>query len=117
AILDTDVHTVSFWLKLNAASADWGQIIAFRPAGSDRSPGIWTTAGANCIHWRYDPGSTGPALCAGPGGENAFFNVGIWYQITGVKNGDTFTLYVNGTQVESGSVANPKTPGSASIEM
>ncbi len=117
AILNTDTHTISFWIKFNTNSTYWGQILDYRPAGSDRSPGIWTYSGSNCIHWRYDPGNSGPTSCGGPAGENTYYTVGEWYHITGVKNGGTFTFYVNGVQQEQGAVPNPKTAGNASVEM
>src|SRR5258708_18344531 len=116
SLLDTDVHTISFWLKFNADSNQWGQVMDFRPPGTDRSPGIWAYAGYDCLHWRYDPGNTAGTSCAGPAGERSSFSPGQWYYITGVKNGGTFTCYVNGSQKEQNAVANPKTSGSAAVE-
>lgn len=117
SILDTDVHSISFWIKFNADSTYWGQIFAFRPAGTDRSPGIWTYSGANCIHWRYDPGNSGPTSCGGPTGENTYFSLQTWYHVVGVKDGGTFKFYVNGAEAGSGGVANPKTSGASTINM
>ena len=116
AVLNTDTHTIAFWIRLNANSTYWGQILAYKAGGSDRSPGIWTYSGSNCIHWRYDPGNTGVS-CGGPAGESTYFTIGQWYYVVGVKNGATFTFYVNGTQQAQPTVANPKTAGSAAIEM
>ena len=117
SILNNNTHSIAFWIRFNANSTNWKQILAYKAGSSDRSPGIWTYNGANCIHWRYDPGNTGPADCAGPNGESTYFTIGEWYHIVGVKNGATFTFYVNGVQKEQGSVANPKTNGAARVEM
>lgn len=118
SILDTDTHTIAFWLDVTQTPPGaWGQIMAYRPTGTDRSPGIWLNPSSACIHWRYDPGNSGPTSCGGPSGESTFFIIGTWYHVVGVKSGATFTFYVNGAQVESGGVANPKTPGSAAVEM
>ncbi len=116
-ILNTDIHTISFWMYMSGNSTNWNQILAYRAGGSDRSPGIWTASGANNIHWRYDPGNTGPVYNGGPTGENSYYTLSQWYYITGVKNGGTFYFYVNGNLIEQGSVVTPKTSGSAAIEM
>ncbi|MDP3948490.1 MAG: LamG domain-containing protein, partial [bacterium] len=118
SILDTDIHTISFWILFTNSSASWYQIIAFppsSPSSTDRSPGIWTYLGSNVdVHWRYDPNNTG-ANRAGPNGENTSFSQNVWYHIVGVKNGATLTLYVNGSQTETVTVANPKKTGSAPL--
>ncbi|MBU0488210.1 MAG: hypothetical protein KKD31_09715, partial [Bacteroidetes bacterium] len=36
-----------------------------------------------------------------------------WYYIIGEKSGSTFTLYVDGVQVDQGTIAEPKDPGNA----
>lgn len=114
-ILDTDIHSIAFWINFQSTDATWRQIMAYRPSGTDRSPGIWVNRTNLCIHWRYNPGNTG-LLCAGPAGENTYFSANTWYYIVGIKNGSTLTFYVNGGQEEEVTVANPKTSGSAIIE-
>jgi prepilin-type N-terminal cleavage/methylation domain-containing protein len=116
-ILNNDVHTISFWIKFNYTSSGFDQVLAYRPGGTDRSPGIWTNTAGNCFHWRYDPGNTGGANCGGPNGENTYFATGKWYHVAGVKNGATFKLYVNGTLAETNTVSNPKTSGSATLDL
>ncbi len=117
SVLDTDVHTIAFWLKFNYTATNWDQIFAYRPSGSDRSPGIWTNPAGDCLHWRYNPGNMG-ADCVGPGGDGKYFTPGIWYYITGVKSGSVFDFYVNGNKT-GGSYTVPamKSPGNAPIEL
>src|SRR5258708_19733152 len=50
SVLDTDVHTISFWLKFNADSSQWGQVMDFKPPATDPSPGIWPYAGPDFLH-------------------------------------------------------------------
>ncbi len=117
SVLDTDTHTIAFWLRNNDTAVGYDQIFAYKPSGSDRSPGIWRTPSGNCLHWRYDPGNTG-TNCFGPSGENTYFSVGEWYHVAGVKSDATFAMYINGELVQSGiSVADPKSSGSAAIEL
>ena len=116
SILNTDIHTISFWFRMNANSGGWQQVLAYRPAGTDRSPGIWTHNSSNCLHWRYDPSNTGTE-CAGPNGENSYFTIGEWYHIVGIKNGSTFSFYVDGKKKTQINIANPKSSGPASVEM
>lgn len=115
SVLNTDLHTISFWINLQATDGNWRQIMAYR-SGTDRSPGIWVNPSNLCIHWRYDPGNTGVS-CGGPTGESSYLTQNTWYYLTGVKNGNTFTFYVNGVQAEQVTVANPKTSGTAAIEI
>jgi len=118
SILDTDYHTIGFWLKFDqTAPANWGKFFGYQPGGSDRSPGIWTYPNQNCLHWRYDPSNSGPTNCGGPSGESTLFTNNQWYYITGVKNGATFNFYVNGVQIETGAVSSPKTAGSSAITL
>ncbi|MBK8658632.1 MAG: HYR domain-containing protein [Bacteroidetes bacterium] len=108
-ILNTDKYTVAFDMRYDAnPDGDWRKIFGYEPAGTDRSPGIWKFPLSMQLHWRHDPGNTGLA-------EGYIYNLNQWYSIVGVKNGTTFSLYVNGVLVESGVVANPKTGGGASL--
>jgi hypothetical protein len=118
-ILNTDTHTISFWLKIRQGQdTHWRQIFAYRPPGTDRNPGIWLhpSPGAFGFHWKYSPGNTGLSH-AGPTGDPSSFIVGTWYHIAGVKDGSSMTLYVNGVVSTSRSVDNPKTPGNAPVEI
>lgn len=108
-VLNTDYHTISFYMKYTAAQdGSWRKIFGYEPTGSDRSPGIWKYPDAMRLHWRYDGGNTG-------GGEGQTYTINQWYLVTGVKNGSNFSLYVNGTLVESFTVASPKTAGNAAL--
>ncbi|MCX5692088.1 MAG: DUF2341 domain-containing protein [Candidatus Omnitrophica bacterium] len=114
--LNTDIHTISFWFKLNSTSANWTKIMGYQAGGTDRTPGIWVYQAGQNIHWKYDPGNTG-TNAIGPNGEGTNFILGQWYYIVGVKNEKAFWFYVNGVEKSGGIiVANPKTSGNAAIE-
>lgn len=120
-ILNTDTHSIFFALRLNTTSAygsngysgSWDKIFSFMAGGSDRTPGVWRYPSERYIHWRYDPGNTGCDF--GKNSSNQYFDIDTWYYIGVTKNGAATIQYVNGQQVGTGSVANPKTSGSASI--
>jgi hypothetical protein len=125
-ILDTDTHTITFWARFSGTNPYWSYIMAYRPSDtsvpdawtSDRSPGLWQNPGATQIHWRYggpnNPNSQGTSG-AGPSGEGSSFTTNIWYHIAGVKNGANFKFYVNGIEVVSSTVENPKFKGASTL--
>lgn len=109
ALLNTDNYTISFDMKYTAVNdGSWRKIFGYEPSGSDRSPGIWKYPDAMKIHWRHDAGNTGLT-------EAFTYTLNQWYHITGVKAGNTFTLFVDGSQVEQGTVATPKFSGNAPL--
>ena len=119
-ILDTDTHSVFLMLKLNSngtypngSTGGWEKIFSYNAGGSDRSPGVWRYPSERRIHWRYDPGNTGIDF----GKDTSFseFDLSTWYQIGVTKNGATALSYVNGINVGSATVANPKTTGTSGI--
>jgi hypothetical protein len=127
-LLNTDTHTISFALKFNSTakypegySGNWEKILSFNPTGTDRSPSIWRWPSNRYLHWRYDPGNTGSNL--GPTnnpGDNPpalNFSADSWYIVTGVKNGSTFTFYVDGVNVGSSTVTATKTAGASAIQL
>jgi hypothetical protein len=110
SVLNTDTHSVAFYLRYTGdPNGVWSKIFGFRSGGSDRSPGIWREPSTNNMYWRYDPGDLGVSE---PG-----FVKDRWYQITGVKNGASFTYYVNGAVAASATVPSPKSAGSAALEV
>jgi hypothetical protein len=112
SILDNDVHSIFFLVRFNGTSANYDKIFTFNCGGSDRSPGVWRYPNAAYLHWRYDPGNSGTDF-GNLGGGN--FSLSTWYYVGVTKNGASTIMYVNGVQVGTGSVSNPKTGGSASI--
>jgi hypothetical protein len=110
AALNTDKYTISFDMQFTAnPDGSWRRIFGFQSGGSDRSPGLWKFPSTMNMHWRHDPGNTGID-------ESFVYNLNQWYNVTGVKDGATFTVYVNGVQVATGAVANPKSAGMASFD-
>lgn len=107
-ILNNDNHTIAFYIKFDdEPDGYWRKIFGYEPSGSDRSPGLWMFPSTGIrIHWRYDAGNTGIS-------EDPGYTIGEWYHVAGVKNGATFTLYVDGIAVYTGSVANPKHAGNS----
>lgn len=119
-ILNTDIHSVFFMLKLNSSATypngwtgGWEKIFSYNAGGSDRSPGVWRYPSERRIHWRYDPGNTG--IDFGKNSSFAEFDLATWYYIGVTKNGANALAYVNGINVTSATVANPKTAGTAGI--
>ena len=114
SILNTDNHTIAFYMKYTTASdATWNhKIFSYAPAGTDRSPTIWKYNGANFHHWQYATAANG---FTGYGDGSVTYNVGQWYYVVGVKNGANFTLYIDGVSYGTGTVANPKYAGSAPL--
>lgn len=97
----------------NGYSGSWDKIFAFNCGGSDRSPGIWRYPSERRIHWRYDPGNSGCDFYKDAAGNQ--FDIDTWYYIGVTKDGGTTRMYVNGVQVGTGSVSNPKTAGTSPV--
>lgn len=109
SILNTDFYTISFDMMYTSnPDGSWRKIFGFNAGGSDRTPGLWKYPGEMRLHWRHDPGNTGL-------GEGQIYNLNQWYTVVGEKNGSTFSVYVNGVLVDQGTVANPKTGGTAQL--
>jgi hypothetical protein len=118
SILNNDNHSIFFLLQINAVNGAWSKIFGYEPAGTDRSPGIWRRPSDRRLHWRYDPSNTGEDLSAnavGVGGSE--FQPNRWYYVGIVKNGATATYYVDGVNLGTFSVSNPKTAGDSTIRL
>ncbi len=123
-ILNTDIHSIFFMIKFNPSvtyptgtTGGWEKIFSYNAGGSDRSPSIWRWPSNRWIHWRYDPGNSGcdfgkASVSLDSSNE---FDLNIWYHVGVTKNGASTVMYVNGVQVGTGTVSNPKTAGTASI--
>ncbi len=108
-ILNTDTYTFAFYLRFDALpDGFWRKIFGYNAGGSDRTPGLWKYPTDMRLHWRHDPGNTGID-------EAPYYELNRWHHVAGVKNGATFTLYIDGIAVYSGAVANPKTGGNAAL--
>jgi hypothetical protein len=123
SILNTDVHSLFFSIKLSGGfSSVWDKIFGYEPSGTDRSPGIWRYPSNNIIHWRFDPGntdsdftSTATGAYPAPGIE---FSTSLWYYVGVCKNGATTSVYVNGVKLgDRTGLANPKTAGTSTIRL
>lgn len=127
SILNTDTHTLSFYVKFNhsdtypqSISGNWEKLFTYAPSGTDRSPGIWRYPSQRTIHWRFDPGNTEADLSPttfGVYGQAGYFALNCWYHVCVSKNGATATGYVNGIKIGTNTVANPKTSGNAAITL
>lgn len=125
-ILNTDIHSIFFMVRFNSTGSypngttgGWEKIFSYNAGGSDRSPGIWRWPSNRWIHWRYDPGNSGcdfgkSSTSLDTGNE---FDLNKWYYVGVTKNGGNTVMYVNGYQVGTGSVSNPKTAGTAAISL
>ncbi|MBU2543665.1 DUF2341 domain-containing protein [Patescibacteria group bacterium] len=112
-ILNTDTHTIEFWIQFTGYTSGWQGIFNYKPTGSDRSPGIWRHSSGRMLHWRYDPGNTGSNIYLNGLEGGTQFSDNTWYHVAGTKDGSTFKVYVNGSYIGSATVANPKTSGSS----
>jgi len=120
SILNTDIHSIFFSVRLSGFSGTWDKIFGYEPPGTDRSPGIWRYPTNNTIHWRYDLGNTDSDFTStatgpypSPGTE---FAVNTWYYVGVSKNGGTTSVYVNGNKLgDRTGLANPKVAGNAPI--
>jgi hypothetical protein len=126
SILNTDTHSLFFNIKFNstttypqATDGGWQRIFGYSPAGTDRSPGLWRYPSERKIHWRYDAGNSSADLAenapADTGGTQ--FAMDIWYYVGVTKNGGTATMYVNGVQIGTSAVTNPKVAGNSAITL
>jgi hypothetical protein len=114
-------HTFTFYIRFDSEpNGQWSKIFGYEPAGTDRSPGIWMfpTTGVR-IHWRYGENSFAPSVW--PQGntginEEAGYTIGQWYHVAGVKDGSTFSLFINGALAYSGAIANPIWSGSSALK-
>ena len=126
SILNTDVHSIFFLLKLetngtypNHVSGAWNKILSYNAGGSDRTPSVWRYPSNKILHWRYDPSNTGTDFNAtntasvSPTGSE--FALNTWYFVGVTKNGSTARSYVNGSPLGNNTVSNPKTSGTAPI--
>jgi hypothetical protein len=119
SILNNDVHSIFFSVRFNSTgtypnsfTGAWDKIFTFNPSGTDRSPGVWRYPSQRYIHWRYDPGNSGCDFGNIGGGD---FATNTWYYVGVTKNGASAIMYVNGVQVGSSTVSNPKTSGNANM--
>lgn len=121
-ILNTDIHSIFFMIRFNPSSTypdgttgGWEKIFSYNAGGSDRSPSIWRWPSERTLHWRYDPGNSGTDFGKSAAGTGNPFDLNTWYYVGVTKNGANTVMYVNGVQVGTGTVSNPKTAGTASI--
>ena len=123
-ILNTDIHSIFFMIKFNSSvtyptgtSGGWDKMFSYNAGGGDRSPSIWRWPSNRWIHWRYDPGNSGTDFGKGSSSLDTSneFDLNIWYYVGVTKNGANTVMYVNGLQVGTGTVSNPKTSGTATI--
>ena len=112
-ILNTDNHTISFYAKFPTNNNEgWRKIFGYNAGGSDRSPGIWMyPSSVPKLHWRYDPYNTGLTGTS----EARVFNTNEWVHVTGVKNLNTLSYYINGVNVANDGVYPTKTAGAAAL--
>ena len=119
-VLDIDYHSIFFAIRFNGSatypngySNTWDKIFGYNPSGSDRSPGIWRYPSERRIHWRYGPANSGTDFGKDGMYPSSEFDLNTWYYIGVTKNGGSTVVYVNGVQIGTGSVSNPKDSGSS----
>ena len=117
-VLDTDFHSIFFRIRFNSSSTypnawsgGWDQIFEF-DGGGDRVPGVWRFPTQRRIHWRYNPSNSGCDF-----GNNSTFPVDTWFFVGVTKNGSAARMFINGNNVGTANVSNPKTAGSSPIKI
>ena len=117
-VLDTDFHSIFFRVRFNSTgtypngwSGGWDQIFEF-DGGGDRVPGVWRFPTSRRIHWRYNPSNTGCDF-----GDNDTFPINTWHFVGVTKNGSAARMFINGNNVGTATVSNPKTTGSSPIKI
>jgi hypothetical protein len=120
SILNTDTHSIFFMLKLNSSATypqgytgSYQKMFSYNAGGGDRSPSVWLYPSERKLHWRYDPANTGVDFSSDSIGTQ--FALNTWYYVGVTKNGSSALSYVNGINITSSTVANPKTAGSAAV--
>jgi hypothetical protein len=88
-------------------------MFSYNAGGGDRSPSVWLYPSERKLHWRYDPANTGVDFSSDSIGTQ--FALNTWYYVGVTKNGSSALSYVNGINITSSTVANPKTAGSAAV--
>lgn len=124
-ILNTDSHTICFAIKFmgtgtypNGYTNGWEKIFSFNAGGSDRTPSMWRYPSEVSVHWRYDPGNTGSDFNNSvPFNSAGQFPLNTWFYICCTKNGVNTTVYKNGSLHDTGTVASPKTQGTAAVTL
>lgn len=118
SILNNDYHTIEMVLIFkssgdypNGWTGSWEQFFGYYGSGSDRTPGVWRFPSERRIHWRYDPGNTGVDFGKNLSGDQ--FDLNTYYHVLVTKNGGVAEAWVNGSFVNSNSVASPKTSGNS----
>ncbi|MFZ4773744.1 MAG: LamG-like jellyroll fold domain-containing protein [Terrimicrobiaceae bacterium] len=120
SILNNDTHSIFFALQFNPTTAyptgytgAWNKIFGYEPSGSDRSPGVWRYPSQRYLHWRYDPGNNGIDFGKNPANQD--FDLNTWYIVGVTKDGATAKAYVNGQEMKTMALPNPKQPGNSPI--
>lgn len=123
SVLSNDYHSIFLMVRFNTTgtygsngySGSYDKIFTY-PANGDRAPGVWRYPSNRFLHWRYNPSNTGADFGAtGTVAGANDFAIDTWYYVGVVKNGATATMYVNGTQVGTATVASPSSVGTAPI--
>jgi hypothetical protein len=84
--------TVEFWMNATT-STNPGRIINY-----------WSTSTATAASWQFLTGGTSLIFACGTAGTSSEVNISgtislnTWAHVAGVRNGNVFTLYINGTQ-------------------
>lgn len=119
SILNNDSHSIFFSIKFNSTTTwpqawegGWQKIFSYNPSGSDRSPSVWRFPSQRYLHWRYDAANSGADFGEVMGED---FTTNAWYYVGVTKNGANATMYVNGQQVGTSTVTNPKFAGNSPI--
>ncbi len=120
--LNQDHHSIFFSIRFNGTgtypngySGSWNKIFSHTGSSGDRSPGVWRFPSQRRIHWRYNPSNTGTDFGKNSAGND--FDLDQWYHVGVTKNGAATVNYVNGVQVSTSSVANPKQAGNSNIDL
>jgi hypothetical protein len=90
----TGDFTVEAWFRITTLPADWVRIVG-KGNSTNRNYGLWYHPTSNLLLFQVYA-SGGAAYNA----QASFTpSLNTWYHVMGVKNGNTYTLYLNGTSL------------------
>lgn len=91
----TGTMTCECWFKLDATASDWVRVFG-KGDSTNRTYGLWYNTGSSYfLYQRYGTASVDVLV-------TRTVSTGVWYQMVGVSNGTSQTLYINGESVGTG---------------
>ncbi|MBL0317036.1 MAG: HYR domain-containing protein [Flavobacteriales bacterium] len=108
----TSDFTIEAFVYLDNSPTDWVRFVG-KGGTSQRNYGLWYHKPNNS--WLFQALGTDNNYISAQ--YNSTINLNTWYHIAGVKSGNSYTLYVNGTQVATANANFPPYTSSAPLTL